>query len=215
LALLVVAWIRLPPRRPLIRNLALVLAAGSLLYVPLFWQSSSLLAEPARAIRSAIAPDERDRLSNVYRNYENANLMSDIRRSTPLGQGFGVPIDYSTFPGHDVADQGDKTLRYTPHDGILYVWMVAGIPGALVFWFVLAAALIAGCRLTRSPDRQLALFGTFAVCAVLAYVIEGYYDFGLSWYRVAVLMGCVLGALDAAQYLGETALPARLAPRAA
>jgi hypothetical protein len=215
LALLVIAWIRLPQRRLLIRNLALVLTAGGLLYFPLFWESGALWAEPARAVRSAFAPDERDRLSNLYRNYENANLMSNIRRSTPLGQGFGVPIDYSTFPGHDVADQGDRTLRFTPHDGILYVWMVTGIPGALAFWFVLGAAMIAACRLARSPDRQLALFGTFAVCAVLAYVIEGYYDFGLSWYRVAVLMGCVLGALDAAQHLGQTALAARLAPRAA
>jgi hypothetical protein len=213
-ALVAITWIRLPERRTLVRNVGVVLTAGGIIYIPLFWQSNALLAEPVRAIRSAIAPDEPDRQSNLYRRYENANLMSDIHRTTPLGQGFGVPIDYSTFPGHDLADSGDHSLRFTPHDGILYVWMVAGVPGALAFWFVIGAALVAGCRLARSPDRQLAIFGTFAVCAVLAYVIEGYYDFGLTWFRVAVLMGCLLGALEAGARL-NTPAPLRAVARAA
>jgi hypothetical protein len=204
-ALLALAWIRLPERRWLVGRVVLVLVAGGLVYFPLFWgQSNALLGEPVRAIRSAVAPGEQDRQSNLYRTYENANLMSDIRQTTPLGQGFGVPIDYSTIPGRDRAD-ANPSLRFTPHDGILYVWMVAGIPGALAFWFVVGAAFVAACRLTRAPDRRITLLATFIVCALIAYLLEGYYDLGLWWFRVAVLIGCLLGALDAAAVMTKPA----------
>jgi len=173
------------------------LALGSAVYFPLAWQSTAVWAEPARAVRSTIAPNEQDRQSNDYRRYENANLLADIKRSTPLGQGFGIPIDYSAFPGHDQADQ-NSVLQFVPHDGILYIWMVLGIPGALAFWWLIGSAVALACRVVRSADRRLALFGTFVTCALLAYVIEGYYDFGLWWFRVAVLIGCLLGALEAA-----------------
>ena len=76
--------------------------------------------------------------------------------------------------------------------------MVLGIPGALAFWWLIGSAVALACRVVRSADRRLALFGTFVTCALLAYVIEGYYDFGLWWFRVAVLIGCLLGALEAA-----------------
>src|SRR4029077_14161697 len=208
IALLAIVWIRLPERRWLVKRIVLVLVAVGLVYFPLFWQSNMLLGEPARAIRSAVAPGEQDRQSNLYRTYENANLMGDIRRTTPLGQGFGVPIDYSTIPGRDRADS-NPSLRFTPHNGILYVWMVAGIPGALAFWFVVGAAFVAACRLTRVPDRRVMLFAAFIVCAMLAYLLEGYYDLGLWWFRVAVLMGCLLGALEAGARLTKPRRPAR------
>ena len=214
-ALLAVGWIRLAERRSLVGRVAVIAIVGGLVYFPLFWQSTSLIGEPARAIRSAVAPGDAERNSNLYRRYENANLMDVIRRTTPFGQGFGVQIDYSAFPGHDSADS-DITERFTPHDGILFVWVVAGIPGALAFWFVIGAAFVSASRLARSPDRQMALFGTFTICALIAYVMEGYFDYGLSWFRVAVLMGCILGATEAARRV--TQMPpsrASIASRAA
>jgi hypothetical protein len=197
IVMLVVAWIRLPERRRLIKRLIVVLACGTVVYLPLAWQSSAVWAQPARAVRSIVAPDERDRQSNDYRRYENANLMADIKRSTPWGQGLGIPIDYSTFPGHDQTD-ANSVLRFLPHDGILYIWMVLGIPGALAFWWLIGSSVVVACRVARAEDRRMALFGAFVLCAVVAYLIEGYYDFGLWWFRVAVLMGCLLGALEAA-----------------
>lgn len=203
--LLVIAWIRLPQRRPLLRWVAAGTVAISLVYIPVFWHSTSLWAQPVRAMKSTIAPDVRDKASNIYRLFENANLLSNIKRSTPLGLGFGVPIDYSAIPFHDFAD-AVPALQFTPHNGILYVWMVFGIPGALAFWWLIGLAMVVACRQARAPDRRMALFGAFVACALIAYLVEGYYDFGLWWFRVAVLMGCLLGALEAAGRLSrETA----------
>ena len=66
-------------------------------------------------------------------------------------------------------------------------------------------------ELLRPVNGSIALFGAFALCAVIAYVLEGYYDLGLSWFRVAVVMGCLLGALEAAGRLMPAMVPA--APR--
>ena len=204
LVILVLAWIRLPERRAMVRKVAIILGVASLVYLPLFWNNSGLLGEPANAIRSAFAPSTRDFLSNEYRRYEDANLKADIKRSTPFGTGFGLVIDYTTFPFYDLTATV-TSLRYEPHNSILYVWLRMGSLGALAFWFLIGAAFVAACRLARGPDRQFALLGTFIICALVAYLIEGYYDLGLSWFRVAVCIGCLLGALEAAGRLQTSA----------
>lgn len=201
LALFVAAWVRLPERRQLLRRLVIGFAVASAIYFPVFWNSTSLLAQPARAVRSAVAPYERDLLSNQYRVYEDANLMLDIRHSTPFGLGFGVPIDYSGVPLFFDLTRSNPSLRYEPHNGVLYIWLRLGTLGALVFWFVIGAAIIAACRLIRAIDAQLALYGAVTLCALIAYVVEGNYDLGLSSFRIAVLVGCLLGGLEAVRPL--------------
>ena len=59
------------------------------------------------------------------------------------------------------------------------------------------AELIAAAFNEARGQNVLIVF-RLVTCALLAYVIEGYYDFGLWWFRVAVLIGCLLGALEAA-----------------
>ena len=208
-ALGVVAWIRLPDRRRLVGSWAVALVVVGSLYLAVFWSGTGSLAQPARAIRSAIAPSNRDSLSDLYRNQENANLAFNIKLAGPLGAGFGLPIDYA-LPITDLT-KITPSLAFIPHDGILYVWMRLGIPGILVFWCLIGAAIVAAGRLIRSPDNARALFGAFALCAVIAYVLEGYYDLGLSWFRVAVIMGCILGALEATGRLAPAIVPS--APR--
>lgn len=196
LALAVVTWVRLPDRRRVVGRWAGALAIVGSLYLAVFWNSNGSLAQPARAIRSTVAPSSRDRLSDLYRNQENANLQFNIKLAGPLGAGFGIPINYA-LPITDLT-KTTPSLAYVPHDGILYIWMRLGIAGIVVFWCLIGAAIIAACRLLRERDAGLALFGAFALCALLAYVLEGYYDLGLSWFRVAVSMGCILGAIEAA-----------------
>jgi O-antigen ligase/polysaccharide polymerase Wzy-like membrane protein len=196
LALGVVAWVRLPDRRRVVASWAATLAVVGSIYLAIFWNSNGSLAQPARAIRSAVSPSSRDSLSDLYRTQENANLALNIKLAGPLGAGFGIPITYA-LPITDLT-RTTPSLAYVPHDGILYVWMRLGIVGILLFWCLIGAAIIAACRLLRNRDPSLALFGGFAVCALIAYVLEGYYDLGLSWFRVAVFVGCILGALEAA-----------------
>lgn len=203
--LAVAAFTRLPDRRRAIATWAGALALMGSVYLAIFWSSDGSLAQPARAVRSAVSPSTRDNLSDLYRLQENANLQFNIKRAGPLGTGFGVPIDYA-LPITDLT-KTIPSLAFVPHDGILYVWMRLGLLGIILFWCFIGAGVIAACRLIRSRDQRLLLFGALALCALVAYVVEGYYDLGLSWFRVAVFMGCVLGAVEAAGRMTPVALP--------
>ncbi len=195
-AMLVVTYKVLPHRRPLLRRLALVLAIGSALYFPAFWNNDSTIGQPARAVHSAITPDKRDQSSDLYRQQEDANLQFNIRQSHNLGLGFGVPIDYA-LPITNIS-KTDPLIKYIPHNGILYIWMRLGIVGELVFLTMIAAAIIRGVQLARVRDQELAFFGVLAICAVIAYLVQGYNDMGFSWFRIALCMGGLLGVTEAA-----------------
>jgi hypothetical protein len=74
--------------------------------------------------------------------------------------------------------------------------MRMGVLGEVLFWLVIAQAVIAACRLSRAPDREAALFGALVTSAVVAYVIMGTQDLGLYWFRIALCIGILLGAVD-------------------
>ena len=78
-----------------------------------------------------------------------------------------------------------------------------GLAGIVGFWFLIGSAIVSLVALVRVRDRKLALFGTVVLCAVVGYVILGAYDMGFYWFRVALLMGTLLGALEAARRLGR------------
>jgi O-antigen ligase len=194
--LIVIAYRVLPHRRRMLRRLGVVLLIGSALYFPAFWNNDSTIGQPARAFHSAVAPDARDKSSDQYRVQENANLLYNIRRSNNLGLGFGVPIDYK-LPIVNIRNI-DPMIVYIPHDGILYVWMRLGIAGELAFLMMIAAAILRAVELARVGDKELALIGTLTACAVVAYLVQGYNDMGFSWFRIALCMGVLLGATEAA-----------------
>jgi hypothetical protein len=45
---------------------------------------------------------------------------------------------------------------------------------------------------------------------VVGYVTQGFYDMGLYWFRIAIVMGCLMGALEAARRLHQSQVPAGL-----
>jgi len=195
--LLVVAHGVLPQRRSFIRRLALVLAVGLAIYLPAFWNKSGGLAQPARAIHSAVSPSNRDALSDLYRIQEDANLQINIREGKPLGRGFGVPIDY-VLPIQDISSI-DPLIKYIPHNGVLYVLMRMGVLGGIAFWSMLGIAIIGACRLARSKDRELAMIGAVTAALVVSYVFEGATDQGFFFYRIAFVMGTMLGLCEVAR----------------
>lgn len=204
---LVAAWIRLPERR---KRLAQISAAGLVLmtlYLGAFWNNYGTFGQPARAFRSAIAPSSRDKQSDQYRVLEDANLSLNIRWSAPLGAGFGVPIDYAI----PIVDLSNLThlIKFVPHDGLLYVWMRLGFAGAIIFWWLLAAWIFAAGRLLRAADPRAAMVGALVLCATVAYLIQGNYDYGLYWFRMAIFMGIFLGAVQGI-LSGRIALDRRL-----
>jgi O-antigen ligase len=208
LALFVVAWVRLRERRRFLFTALVVAGVLAVVYVPAFWDGSGALSQPARAVRSMVMPEPRDASSNEYRVQEDVNLQYNIQRSMPLGLGFGIPIDYA-LPIVDLTESV-PSLKFIPHNTVLYVWMRMGLAGMIAFWWVIGAAFLLACRIVRSPDRRLAVMASLAICALIAYVFEGYYDLGLSWFRISVFMGCVLGALEAAgRFSAPASLPLR------
>jgi hypothetical protein len=194
----------LPSRRQAIRRTVLVLCAISVVYFPLYWNKDGALAQPARAIHSEISPDARDASSDLYRVQEDANLKLNIKQGGLLGKGFGVPIDYA-LPIVNISDI-DPEIAYVPHNGVLYILMRMGILGAIAMWALLGTAIVTGCRLARSADREIAVVGALVACSLVAYALEGAIDQGFFFYRIAFVTGALLGLAEAARRLQRPAV---------
>lgn len=193
---LVLTWNRAVEQRRAVSIAAVVITVVLGAYLPLFWNSSGALAQPAQAVKSAVSPDPRDQSSDLYRIYENINLGLEIRHTTPFGAGFGREL-VNTIPLPNLS-KGDPFIIYIPHNQILYIWLRTGLLGVLAFWFFIGAAVVSACRLSRSADLACALFGAVTVCVLAAYLIEGWYDQGLTSFRIAIFLGCMLGCVEAA-----------------
>jgi hypothetical protein len=183
------------------RRTILVLAAIGCVVAGVYWLKFSndpgLLGQPARAVLSQLAPQARDQQSNQYRTVENVNLGIAIRQSTPLGTGFGHPIPQAV-PNVDISNI-DSFISYLPHNGVLYVWLRLGLPGILAFWMMVGIGLMTGTNLIRRrPNRVVLLLGITLTVALVAYVVQGFYDMGLYWFRIAIVIGCLMGAAQAA-----------------
>jgi hypothetical protein len=202
IVLVVIGYCALPSRRRALNRGALVLAAFSAVYLPAYWNKTGGLAQPARAIHSQISPDPRDAASNLYRFQENANLKYNIHLGGLLGRGFGVPIDYA-LPIVDISNV-DPNIKYVPHNGILYIAMRMGVLGMLAFWALLGSAIIAGCRLARAVDRELAVIGALIASTLVGYALLGSVDQGFFFYRVALITGTLLGLAEAARRMNRT-----------
>ncbi len=198
LAVALVAYVRAPARRKAIAWTVCVLLVVGAAYVLAFKSSTSLEGQPAHAIWSQFQPDPRDANSNLYRQQENADLAIDIRASVFTGTGFGLPIAHPIPLFYD-ASGIDPLINFIPHNNILYVWLRLGMLGAVAFWWMIGAAVVAASRLARYPDRDYAIFGTLALTAVMAWLVQGYLDIGIASFRIVTVVGCLLGAVAAAQ----------------
>ena len=165
-------------------------------------------AQPARAIRSAVAPNHRDESSDLYRKQENVNLLLNIKASGVLGKGFGIPINYSQRSrhlGHRSADRFDPAQRRALD------MAPPRIQGEMAFWCLIVAVLIQTCALRGAKDKRLRCFGSIVACATVAYTLMGYNDLGSGWFRIAVVMGTLLGAMEAAHRLVLNTRPTKVA----
>jgi O-Antigen ligase len=194
-----IGWIRRPEIRPKILRIVAVVGVVCAVYLPVFWNSTSTFGQPARAIKSAIAPDKRDASSDLYRIQEDRNLENDIKHAGPLGEGFGVMIKYA-LPIVDLRAAVPE-LDYIPHNDVLYILLRMGIFGGVAMWGLIGAGIIAGCRLTKVADREIMLIGALLACAMVAYALEGATDQGFYMYRIAFITGAILGLAEAARHI--------------
>jgi O-antigen ligase len=207
-----VGYRSLPSRRRVLGRTALVALAICAVYLPAYWNKTGGLAQPARALHSMVAPDPRDASSDLYREQENDNLKYNIEQAGLVGRGFGVPIDYA-LPIVDISGI-DPLITYVPHNGVLYILMRMGLLGGIAMWAVIGTGVIAGCRLARSADREIAAIGAVLAGLLVAYALEGATDQGFFFYRIAIVTGGLLGLAEAGRRLARSgdARPARRAP---
>jgi O-antigen/teichoic acid export membrane protein len=205
-----ITMVAVPARRRLMSRILIVVAVISAVYFPAYWNHTGALAGPARALHSAIAPNPRDESSDQYRVQEDANLKGNIRQGGVIGKGFGVPIDYTFVKLADIRSI-DPLIDYIPHNGVFYILMRMGVLGGIAFWSLLGVGIIGACRLVRSRDREVAVLGVLVACGLFGYALEGYNDQGFFMYRVAFVIGSLLGLAEGARRLNERRTRAALA----
>lgn len=196
----VICFLGIPARRQAIAALAAVAMVLAAAYWVGFSNDPGLLGQPARAVLSQLAPSARDQSSNQYRVVEDVNLGIAIRNSMPFGTGFGHPIPQAV-PNVDISNI-DTFIAYLPHNTVLYIWLRLGILGIIAFWMMVGIALMTAVTGFRGRPSSLAMILSAAlISAVVAYIVQGFFDMGLYWFRIAIIMGCLMGAIEALRRL--------------
>jgi O-antigen ligase len=195
--LLAAAYAAFPARRKWIAIFSVVGGILGLGYYQAFKNSDSLYAQPARAIKSQFAPDERDMLSNAYRDAENADLIGTVKVSPVIGYGYGKRMLH-LVPIADISKEYDWWDIMT-HNQILWVWMRVGTIGFVAFWCMVCSILFAGCRIVRSAAStpHAKAFAMFSLTATGMLMIFGLLDLQLSNFRDMMFVGSWAGVLAA------------------
>jgi O-antigen ligase len=193
----VIVYHSLPGRRHIVGRAVVIILLFSAVYLPVFWNRADTLAQPARAVASQVHPSARDASSDVYRVQEDGNLELNIKQFGLLGKGFGVKIDYA-LPIIDISSI-DPLIAYIPHNDVLDVLMRMGLLGGIAMWSLIGTGILAGCRLAKSLDREVAMIGAVLASALVAYALMGSIDQGFFWYRIAFVTGSLLGLAEAAR----------------
>lgn len=182
--------------------LAIPVLVGGAVYLPLFWNNTGMLGQPARAIRSLSEPDARDHASNLTRELEKINVRATIRSNPVLGVGFGrqysfvVPLpDMSWWP----------FFHYEPHHNIMWVWLKTGVLGFIFFWTLVGAALARAAHFAKTlRAAELRVFALLSLVGIICVLVFSYVDLGLVSPRVTVFLGIALGTLAVLDRIEET-----------
>lgn len=185
---------------------------GAAIYLPVFWNNTGFLGQPARAVRSLSAPDARDASSNEYRDMELVNVIGTIRADPLLGVGFGRPFTFYV-PLPDLSWW--PFWRYQPHHNILWMWLKIGAPGFALFFLLMMGALsLASSRALTLSDPSLITFAYIAIVGIVATMVFCWVDLGLTNGRVTLYLGVVLGVLAVLRQIdAEAPVPPAARPR--
>jgi len=149
--------------------------------------STSAIWKPAKAIASVM--DQKD-TSAQSRDIENENLIYTLGQSPYLPSGFGH--EYKFSPANPPVDLTEvfQNYRLIAHNGVLWLWSLAGVVGFACLWFIypLAGTLaVRGYRGARAPVERSAALAAFGAVAVAVVQIWG--DQGLSSYLTILTFG--------------------------
>ena len=207
--LLIVLYALEPRRRRSIVSLLMLCALILPVYGFATWNSDTLIAMPAQAIKSQFAPDRRDASSDKYRDIENVNLRATAQESPLLGIGFGLPMTQEQILPN-ISRSYDWYL-YLPHNNLLWLAMTTGMLGLCVFGWLIASVLVqtvAAVKASATEPRFRALF-VLSLLTTAMFLTFALYDQGLLSQRICLFMGVQFGLLALAPRLSaEVAQPA-------
>lgn len=149
--------------------------------------SPSPILKPAKLVVSVL--DQKD-TSSVSRDIENENLIYTLSQNPVVTLGFGHEYEYS--PNNPPVDLSEvfQNFRLIAHNGVLWLWSIAGVFGFTAMWMVYPMAgtlALRGYRGAQTPlerSAALASLGAVAVC-----VIQIWGDQGFSSYMTLVTFG--------------------------
>lgn len=150
-------------------------------------ETSSPVWKPAKSIVSVL--DQKD-ASSQSRDVENENLIYTLRQSPVMFRGFGH--EYDSSPNNPPVDLSDtfKNFRLIAHNGVLWLWSIAGVLGFALIWFIYPLAgtmAMRGYRAAGSPLERSAALAALGMVAVVVIQIWG--DQGLSSYMTLLTFG--------------------------
>jgi hypothetical protein len=145
LAILFILLFRLRPQLTWKILIPVLLFTG--MYLAVFWNNTSPLGQPARAVRSQVEPDPRDAASNLYRDAEKFDIVVNIQASPYVGIGFGAPYQQILMlEWKNSVGAIWPFFPYTTHNNILWIWMKSGAIGFIAFWWLLGSGVFEGSR---------------------------------------------------------------------
>jgi O-Antigen ligase len=152
--------------------------------------SQSVVFKPVRMIESVVVQDD---ASSDTRDIENGNLLFTMRARPLLGYGFGHPYT-ELVVALDVTASGFANYRYVPHNSFLGIWAFGGLFFPMFYMMPLVVAIYYGVNTRRrSGDPFIRSSAAWAVCSIIAYLIQGWSDIGLQDLVVILCAGAGMG----------------------
>jgi hypothetical protein len=145
-------------------------------------------------------------MSALSRDIENENLIFTLRQAPGylLTTGFGH--EYAYAPEHPPVDLGDvfRNYRLIAHNGVLWIWSLAGVIGFIPLWLVypLGGTLaVRGYRNSETPlerSAALASLGAIIVCMSQVWGDQGFNSYmTLVTFSIAFAVGARLATAKA------------------
>lgn len=146
--------------------------------------SGSAIWKPAKLVTSVL--DQKD-TSSQSRDIENENLIYTLRQSPLVPRGFGKEYEYS--PNNPPVDLSEvfASFRLIAHNGVLWVWSIAGVLGFAALWSIFPTAGTMAVRAYRASPTPLERSAALsALGAVVVCVIQIWGDQGFNSYMTLV-----------------------------
>ena len=168
----------------------------------------SPFVKPAKIVVSVM---EQKDASSQSRDIENDNLIFTLRLSPIVTKGFGHEYEYA--PNHPPVDLGDlfRNFRLIAHNGVLWIWSVAGPIGFTLLWLIypLGGTLaMRGYTMAQSPlerSAALASLGAIVVCVSQIWGDQGFNSYmTLITFSVAFAIAARLAVRAQGVYSGDS-----------